>query len=167
MIDAPPRLLRPGLTDRQTQRLQGHLLQLTATASALSIYTDADRYAGRWMATPAACGREPALSAVDGVRADHLNTPIILVAYVTGMAQGIRIGRTFAPIQRRAKQWISEEYRRLTVAGRRDVQRYIRKLLKIEQRKPAAAGAPAATEATHAREWARQMGSNARTHQRA
>jgi hypothetical protein len=164
-----PRLLTPGLTPRQTDRLREHLIRLTASGAAVPVYIDADRLAGRWMLSPHAADHQPARCTVATIKADYPAMAIELVAYIAGFAQGIRIGRTFAPAPAsRAKRWISEEYRQLTEPGRRDAARYIRKLLKIERHrdvKPHAA--PAAVEAASARAWVRKAGQTARAAQRA
>jgi hypothetical protein len=162
---APPRLLTPGLTDRQTQRLSWHLSRLTASApDTVPIYTDADRFAGRWIAMPERAGRTPALSAITEVAEGHPATAITLVAYITGLAQGIRLGRILAPAQKkRAKRWISEEYRRLSEAGRREVARYVRRLLALEIGNPKPRRmASAKEEARAARAWIQRAGAETR-----
>jgi hypothetical protein len=72
--------------------------------------------------------------------AEH-KIPIDVAACAYGIAVGVRLGRTFAPPAPRRTKWISEEYKQLTESNRRDVQRYIRRMLKIqmEGKNPSAA----------------------------
>lgn len=162
----PARLLTPGLTPRQTDRLREHLTRLTAMPGASSIYIDADRAAGRWLVSPHAVDHPPARCTIAAIAADYPAATLDVVGFIVGFAHGIRIGRTFAPpAPPRSKRWISEDYRQLTDAGRRDASRYIRKLLKVERRileRPKQTAAPAAVEAAAARRWAQTAGKSAR-----
>jgi hypothetical protein len=126
-------MLTPDLTTRQAGTLHEHIVRLAGSLDAAAIYRDADRFAGRWMMTLDA-GPQPAPSTVSALAAEYRTVRVEIVAYLAGLAQGVRIGRTFAPGPKPRSKWISEECRRLTEASRRDVQRYIRQLGHAERR---------------------------------
>jgi hypothetical protein len=84
-----------------------------------------------------------------------------LVAYIAGLAHGVRLGRRFVKPPPPRSKWISAEYKRLTEPNRRDVQRYIRRLLKA-QTPPRPAAPSADVEMASATRWSRRMGELAR-----
>jgi hypothetical protein len=84
------------------------------------------------------------------------------ITFTYGLAIGIRQRLTFAPPPAARSKWISEEYKQLAEPDRRDVQRYIPKLLKV-QTPPQAASPRARDELAAAREWTRAAGRLARS----
>src|SRR5512146_1074619 len=122
------RVLTPGLTPRQAARLQEHLSRLTRLSAdvAAFAYIDADRAAGRWLMSPHVAGHPHAATTIATLAGAYAADEGIL-GFVAGLAHGVRLGRTFAPqAAPRAKQWISDEYRRLSEHLRRHVARMVR-----------------------------------------
>ena len=149
-------VLTPGLTYHQRERLADALRRVGGLplGSITPLYLDCDVAAARALNVTRA---EPAdrRAVVLGIASEH-KLPVDVVGFAYGIATGIRLGRTFAtpPIQR--SKWISEEYKRLSEPARRDAQRYIRKLLKIQD--PPLPKSKPADEIAAAKAWARKAG---------
>ena len=128
-------MLTPGLTYEQGRRLEEYLLRLSglAKAPAVALYQDADRVAGRILNPYGPLDVPRGLDTTGALRAGHAACPGPVVGYVAGLAFGVRLGRTFTAPPRRRSTWISEEYRRLSESSRREVQRFIRRLLKAQE----------------------------------
>ena len=158
-------LLTPGLTRLQAERLRTDLLRLTGLPEGIAsgIYADADRIAGRYLMSPHAADHQVALCTIAALFAEH-RQEVQLVAYIAGLAHGVRLGKRFSPPPLSRSKWISEEYKRLTEPNRRDAQRYIRKLLKAQTSALAPRPASSAAEdLADARRWVRDVGRLARS----
>ena len=134
-------LLTPGLTPHQRQRVADILIRTGAapTGELATMYCEADVTAARFLNDHTGC---------------HIP---VAPTFLQGFAIGLRLGRTFAPLPRPRSKWISDEYRRLSEASRRDVQRYIRRLLRLQNPPPPKAP-PAPVEVEAARTWAKKAG---------
>ena len=152
-------VLTPGLTPNQKQRLADALRRVAGLplGSVAQVFMDADVAAARALDyrtdTPTPCR---AIAA--GITAEH-KIASDTAACTYGIAVGVRLGRTFVPQPKARSKWISAEYAALSEPNRRDVQRYIRRLLRI-QNPPARANkaASAQEELAAAKRWAREMG---------
>ena len=155
-------VLTPGLTYRQRERLASALTRIGAVpvGSAASLFVDVDRAAVR-----ALNGHPVHVETFMADVADAHGLPLAVVATCHGIAVGVRLGRTFVTPPPRRRKWISEEYARLTEHNRRDVQRYIRKLLKA-QSPPMPKRSDPAVELAAARRWSREAGRLARRGER-
>lgn len=151
-------VLTPGLTYRQRERLASALTRIGAVpiGSAASLFVDVDRAAVR-----ALNGHPTHVEMLMADMADAHGLPLAVVATCYGIAAGVRLGRTFIVPPPHRKKWISEEYARLTEHNRRDVQRYIRKLLKA-QTPPTPKPSDPRAELAAARKWCRTAGAIAR-----
>jgi hypothetical protein len=161
-VPTPRHVLTPDLTPLQAASLRDNLLRLTGLpeAAASGVYINADRIAGRYLLSTYAADPQRASGIIAELLEEHRQNAQ-LVAYIAGLALGVRLGRRFSlPPKPRAK-WISDEYKRLAEPNRRDVQKYIRKLLKAQEPPPPRA-ARAEDETATAREWARRVGREAR-----
>src|SRR5688572_5206914 len=157
-----PELLTPGLTRLQAEGLRLDLIRLTGmpAAVAIGIYADADRIAGRYLMSPHAADHLNAQCTIAALLADHRHDRQ-LVAYIAGLAHGVRLGRRFIKPPPPRSKWISDEYKRLTEPSRRDVQKYIRRMLKAQEpRRPPAPSAD--VEIAAAQDWTRHIGRLAR-----
>jgi hypothetical protein len=127
-------MLTPGLTVNQAFSLDEYLRRLSGLppAAAVPLYQDADLVAGRILSTRASVDLERASDTIAALRDVHPQ-PVAIVAYVTGLAFGVRLGKTFSAPPKRRSKWISEEYKRLSEPSRRQVQRLIRMLLKAQE----------------------------------
>jgi hypothetical protein len=131
---------------------------------AVDCYRDADLHAGRVLNTRASLDPIPACATVAALRAAH---PLagIMAAYVAGLAFGVRLGKTFAPLPGKRSKWISDEYRRLSESARVEVQRMIRTLLRAQQpvpRRHSQRPADAAADMAAVQRWKQSAGRAAR-----
>ena len=153
-------LLTPGLSYRQRERLADALRRVGGLplGSITPLYVDCDVAAARALNVrreePANCR-----GVVLNIASEH-KLPVDVVGFAYGIATGVRLGRTFAPEPRSRSKWISDEYKRLTEPNRRDAQRYIRRLLRIQEPPPPKA-APIADEVAAAKRWSREAGRRA------
>ena len=150
-------VLTPGLTPNQKQRLADALRRIAGLplGSIAQIYSDADVAAARafniYTDNPTTCSTVAA-----SIAAEH-QIPVVVAACAYGIAVGVRLGRTFAPQPRARSKWISDEYKRLSEPARREAQKYIRKLLRIQDPPPPKAPPPG-VEGEAAKAWAKKMG---------
>lgn len=152
----------PTLTPRQKQDVADllHRAGGVPVGSLASVFADVDVLAARALnirrtdAAPRAGDVAPALAA------DHRVTPIA-ASFSFGFALGIRLGLTCIPPMRRAKHWISEEYKRLHEDNRRTVARFIRQLLRAQD-PPIRKTRPSGRDAESARAWMQTAGRLAR-----
>jgi hypothetical protein len=155
-------VLTPGLTYHQKQRLADALRRVAGLprGSIAVVYMDADVAAARALDYRFTTGSESVsacLAIAASIAAEH-RIPVDVAACTYGIAVGVRLGRTFAPQPKARSKWISEEYKRLSEPARRDVQQYIRRLLKIQDPPTPKAPASPQEELAAAKRWAREMG---------
>jgi hypothetical protein len=125
-------VLTPGLTPFQKLRLSDALRRIAGLplGSIAQVYLDVDVAAARGL-NPLTDNAASCSVLAASFAAEH-KIPLDIAACAYGIAVGVRLGRTFAPPAPRLKKWISEEYKQLTEPNRRDVRRYIRRILKIQ-----------------------------------
>jgi hypothetical protein len=155
-------VLTPGLTPRQRERLSSALQRIGGAPVGViaSLFMDVDRAAVRAL-DPRGPIPGPSCTDVTSAIATAHRLPIEVIACCYGIAVGVRLGRTFIVPPSPRRKWISEEYARLTEHNRRDVQRYIRRLLKA-QAPPTPRSSDPHAELSAARKWIRTAGALAR-----
>jgi hypothetical protein len=154
-------VLTPGLTPFQRQQVADVLTRVGIVPRGLlaSLFLDVDRAAARVLNPNWPMGIDCRVVAAELSVAHSVDR--VIIGFAFGLAIGIRQGRTFAPPPRRHSKWISDEYKRLSEHNRRDVQRYIRKLLKAQD--PPKPKAPKAeVELAAAKRWMQEAGQLAR-----
>lgn len=154
--------LTPGLTPFQRQRVADilHRVGCVPMGQLAGLFVDVDRAGVRAIDPVRPSGEDCRLVAAALAYEHHLEAVVVSFAY--GLAVGVRQGRTFAPPPPRRSKWISDEYKRLSEPSRRDVQKYIRTLLRAQE-PPKPPAPPAALEVEAARRWVRAAGKLART----
>jgi hypothetical protein len=147
-------VLTPGLTPHQKQRLADALRRVAGLplGSIALVYTDADVASARALDARELDRAQPCLAVAAWIAAEH-RIPVDVAACVFGIATGVRLGRTFIADRPHRSKWISDEYKRLSEPNRRDVQRYIRRLLKIQEPTRHAPAASPQEEVAAARQW--------------
>lgn len=151
----------PDLTPLQRQRVADVLTRVgrVPLGSITALFIDVDRAASRAVNPSRPSYEDCRIVAVELASAHHIDPAT--VAFTFGVAIGVRMGRTFAPPPTPRTKWISDEYKRLHEGNRRDVQRYIRKLLKAQEPPRPPAASPQ-EELAAARRWMQQAGKAAR-----
>jgi hypothetical protein len=154
-------VLTAGLTPFQRQQVAAVLRRvgLVPMGKLASLFIDVDRAAARVLNAARPSQQDCHVIAAELSRAHGIER--LTVSFSSGLAIGIRQGRTFLPPPLRRSKWISDEYRRLTERNRRAAQRYIRRLLKAQE--PEKRSAPSAdVEMAAAKKWMQQAGRLAR-----
>ena len=156
-------VLTPGLTPFQRQRVGDvlHRVGLVPMGRLASVFIDVDRAAVRVLNTARPSREDCHVIAAELAGMHAIDR--VTVGFCYGLAIGIRQGRTFAPVSRRSKQWISDEYRQLREHNRRAAARFIRQLLKAQGApRPTTTKRGIADDVEAAQRWIREAGAVAR-----